>query len=129
EDLQGGYSGARLDVCEVIDAHGAQLPLTVFKIGPKDAIEQEFKAAKDAHNLLREYAVEVSDKYELDGESAALRMPLAGEDHSGQPAMSYLRFFKESGDPHEVAQALTLLFGTAMQRMHESSGVRLYKLS
>jgi hypothetical protein len=43
--------------------------------------------------------------------------------------MSYLRFFKKSGDPHEVAKALTQLFGRATQRMYASGGSRYLKLS
>lgn len=127
EELPGGYSGARLDVCEVIDEHGVHQPLTVFKIASRTVVKKEATAAKAARDLLGEYVVGASDTYFLRGESAALRMPLAGTDHSGRPAMSYLRFFKESGDPHEVARALTQLFG-AMRPMYESGGRRSTKL-
>ena len=129
ENLEGGYSGARLDVCEVSDENGARLPLMVFKIGPKEMIQREADGARNAQSLLKEFAVEVVDRYVLDEKLEALRMPLATGEHSGRPALSFLRFYKESGDPHEVARPLKLLFGKATRAIYEGGDVEWCKLS
>jgi hypothetical protein len=129
ESLEGGYSGARLDVCEVRDENGARLPLMVFKIGPKEMIQQEEDGASHAQNLLGEFAVEVAARYVLDSKFDALRMPLATEEHSGQPALSFLRFYKESGDPREVARLVQLLFGRATRSIYEGAIMQYCKLA
>jgi len=129
EKLEGGYSGARLDICEVTDERGARLPLTVFKIGPEEIIRQEADGARLARDILGELAIEVNQTtYQLDQKFAALRMPLATGVDSGCVGMSYLSFFKESGDPHEVAGALNLMFRSSTG-MYESAEMEFHKLS
>ncbi len=128
EKLEGGYSGALLHICEVTDSGGAHMPLAVFKIGPTEMIRQEAKGAQLARKLLGDLAVAVDATYELDEKTSALQMPLVSEGDSGRLGMSYLRFFRASGDPREVAEALTQFFAGA-NRMYESPDIEFHKLS
>jgi len=118
EDLAGGYSGAALGVCEVWDEHQTRLPLSVFKIGPTKMIEREAALAKQAVEILGEYAVEVRDSFGLSDGFAALRMPLVGDAGTARAGLSFLKFFAASGDPHETAAQLRTLFGKATRYLY-----------
>jgi hypothetical protein len=118
EELAGGYSGACLGVCEVWDEHQTRLPLSVFKVGPTRMIDQEKRLAKQAVKILKKYAVEVQESYQLSDGFSALRMPLVGDSDTARAGQSFLKFFAASGDPHEIATTLRTVFGYATRDLY-----------
>jgi hypothetical protein len=119
DELTGGYSGANVDLCEVTRQHGVPELLQVFKLDQADAVDREYKGARDAATLIdKPYRVELygDGRYHLDVPGYAfLRYSLASSTITPGDLSPFLRFVDEA-ESEQVESVLQLLLSEGLGR-------------
>jgi hypothetical protein len=118
KELTGGYSGAHVDLCEIITGGAPEL-LQVLKLDKGQAIQQETGGATEArHRIPAKYRVDLFKSYLSDDSSVGfLRYNYASYNLTLSNTRSFLEFFEAAANPDEIVTTIKEIYEKALGRV------------